>query len=400
MSKAYKRNRRLKSIGSMLYMLLISLLVLPLAFVMQKLWRKPSIDPSSFFGMSVNYDKAPQQTLAFIQELGVKNLLIRFRMDEISQLDDFVTWLKQFKEYDIIINLIQNPNLQHQELSHNFETTLTALYPLTHRFQIGTTINRSKWGFYSVHEYLRFFRQAHKLRKKFSGIELYGPSVIDFEYHYTTQALFNPFTLRYDGCSSLLYVDRTITPENKQFGFNLIGKIDLLYSLVKLSPKTQNRILITETNWPIKGSGEYAPTSDLECVTEEDFANYLIRYYLLALGSSKVESVYWHQMIAVGFGLINPLKDFEKRSAFDAFKTMYTELHNATDIKLLQHQDYFELQYRNASHEAKLLWTNNIDVHYEVDDVVSYLTRDGKKQTATHLTLTGKPIYLMTKELT
>jgi hypothetical protein len=363
-------------------MLFISLIIIPVAYLTQKLWPKAKIDTNKFFGMSVNFDKAPDDTLAFVQELGITQLLIRFRMDQLEILDDFITWIKKFKEQEITINLIQDPNLKHDELFQTFNTIFTALFPYVKRYQIGTTINRSKWGFYSVNEYLKFFRQAHKLRKNFQDIELLGPSVIDFEYHYTTQALFNISPLRFDACSSLLYVDRTVTPENKQFGFNLLSKINLLYSLVRLSPKTKNKIYITETNWPIKGSGDYAPTSDLECVSEEDFANYMVRYYLLALGSSKVTSVFWHQLIAVGFGLINPRKNLEKRAAFDAFKTMLKALQGAKDIKLVKHKKHYELSYRNLSHEGKILWTNDETVEYKEHQ------------------LSGTPLYLITKEFT
>jgi hypothetical protein len=398
MSKAYKRKRRLKSIGSMLYMIFISLLILPLAVLLQKLWRKKSIETQRFFGMSVNYDKAPEKTAENINDLDIKNILIRFKMDELDQINDYVVWMQIFEEQNIIMNIIQDPNLNAKELNEAFETIFKTFSSLVYEFQIGSTINRAKWGFYSVNEYLRFYRVAYKLKKSYPHIRLLGPSVIDFEYHYTIQALFNFYPISYDGCASLLYVDRTKTPENKQFGFNLLGKIDLLYSLLNLSPQTKNRIMITETNWPLKGSGDYAPTSDLECVTAEDAANYLVRYYLLALASSKVESVYWHQLIAHGFGLIDPLNDMQKRPSYFAFKTLVSELQEAKNIIYKEHAHYFELSYTNDKHEAKALWTNNSEYNYPVK-AAQLITRDGNSEVATKLSLTASPIYLITKEL-
>lgn len=397
-SKSYKRKRRLQSVGSMLYMFIISLLMMPIALLLQKLWKKPTIHPQNFFGMSVNFDKAPTETAAFVNELGVKKLLIRFRMDQMERIKDFKLWLGNFSNQEITLNIIQDPNLAHKDLEKTFKTIFTHFFPLVKRYQIGTTLNRSKWGFYSVNEYLRFFRIAHKIKKAFVGIELFGPSVIDFEYYYTTQALFNPALLSFDACSALLYVDRTVTPENKQFGFNLLAKINLLYSLVKLSPKSKNRIIITETNWPIIDSGKYAPTSDLECVTQEEFANYLIRYYLLALGSSKVETVYWHQLIAVGFGLINPNKNLEKRAAFYAFKTMMEQLASAHNIKLIVHKTYYELSYSHSKYSASVLWTNNTEISYPLENKASYITRDGKPMQTQNLIITASPIYLIHKE--
>lgn len=399
MSKAYKRKRRIQSLGSMLYMIFISLLILPLALLVSKLWRKKAIDTEKFFGMGVNLDKFPDITPDLVNELGINKLLVRFKMDEFTNIQAYKTWLDSFSNANITMNIIQDPNLNNNESLHILNEIFTAFSPKVSEYQIGSTINRSKWGFYSVNEYLRFFRQAQKLRKDFPQIKLLGPSVIDFEYHYTTQALFNFYPIHFDACSALLYVDRTVTPENKQFGFNLLGKINLLYSLLKLSPKSSSRLIITETNWPLKGSGDYAPTSDLECVTPQDAANYLVRYYLLALASGKVETVYWHQLIAVGFGLINPLKNLEKRPAFYAFKTLVNELKYAKDIRYKEYANYYELAYTNKEHEAKVLWTNNKIISYKEDRAFNYLTQDAKKQSSREVQLTASPIYIITKKL-
>lgn len=372
--------------------------MLPIAFLLQKLWFKPRIKSENFFGMSVNFDKAPHQTLDFVKDLNIKNLLIRFKMDDLDNIGTFKSWLQTFKDQEITLNIIQDPNMKKDTLESSFKTIFSNFYPHVKNYQIGTTINRSKWGFYSVNEYLSFFRTAYKLKKNYPGIQLLGPSVIDFEYFYTTQALFNPFLISYDACSALLYVDRTVTPENKQFGFNLLGKINLLYSLIKLSPKSKNRLIITETNWPIENSGKYSPTSDLECVSEEDFANYMLRYYLLALGSSKVEAVYWHQLIAVGFGLINPNKELQKRQAYFVFKTMVSELQDATGIKLNVHKEYYELSYSNIQYKARILWTNNQNVSFKESGPFTYKDKEGNLLQSEHLELTASPLYLINKE--
>jgi len=73
--------------------------------------------------------------------------------------------------------------------------------------------------------------------------------------------------------------------------FNTNNKINMLYSLTKLSPKTSSDIYITEVNWPLSGTKPYAPTSELECVSEEDYTQYMLDYHNTALKSGKIERV-------------------------------------------------------------------------------------------------------------
>ena len=89
---------RLQSLGSLLLLLLTSSIFLPLAIALQKLWKKQRIDSSKFFGMSINIDKEPKETLSFVQELNIKNLLIRFPMWEISKIATYKEWISSFKD--------------------------------------------------------------------------------------------------------------------------------------------------------------------------------------------------------------------------------------------------------------------------------------------------------------
>jgi len=148
--------------------------------------------------------------------------------------------------------------------------------------------------------------------------------VIDFEYHYTIRTLFNLFKVRYDKFSSLLYVDRRGSPDNKQMLiFDTKNKIDMLYALVRLSPKSSNDIYITEVNWPLTGTAPYAPTSEKECVSEEDYSKFMLRYLEIAKSSRKIKRVYWHQLIATGYGLVEEREGkIRKREAFYIFKEL------------------------------------------------------------------------------
>ena len=100
----------------------------------------------------------------------------------------------------------------------------------------------------------------------------------------------------------------------------------------------------------------------------------------------------------MGFGLINPNRAFEKRVAFDSFKTMLEELQHATNIKLHIYSDYYELSYNNNSHSGKVLWTNNQTVNYRDTGPFSYLTQVGTLTQSETLQLNATPIYLINKE--
>jgi hypothetical protein len=63
-------------------------------------------------------------------------------------------------------------------------------------------------------------------------------------------------------------------------------------------------------------------------VDEESQADYLARYYLLALGSGLVERVFWWQLVARGYGLIDPADPVNprRRPGFFALKALLREL--------------------------------------------------------------------------
>ena len=329
--KSYKKMMRKKHIWDFIPLIFTNLFIFPLSIILMKVFKKKefsTINSKYFYGMSVNLDKGDNQQ-ELIKELGVKSLLIRLPLSDIQNIDKYYNFAKSFgSDKQILINIMQdrthieNLEVLKQDIYIIFKTFKT----ITDEFQIGTTINRTKWGFFSVKEYLNFYKTVQDLRDdKYSTIKLLGPSVIDFEYHYTIRALFNNFDIFYDKLSSLLYVDRRGDPQNKQMGiFDTKNKIDMLYSLVKLSPKiNSDDIYITEVNWPLSNTAPYAPTSEKECVDEDMYAKYLTDYLNIAKNSGKVSKVFWHQLIAPGYGLIdNRNGKIRKTKAFYAFKNL------------------------------------------------------------------------------
>ncbi len=326
--KAYKKNMRRKQWLEYLKTLITALGILPLATLIMR-WFPPPKKNSFDIGLCVNFDKTDAQ-YALVEELGVTHLHYRFPLWEIDRLDEYVTFLKGFgedKEYVVCIlqdrEHIENSKMLDEHVKKVFE----AFSSFVGEFQIGNAINRAKWGFFSTGEYLKFFQQIQAIRNNsFPHLKLLGPSVIDFEYHHTARALFNAYPIYFDKHTALLYVDRRGAPSNTQLGFNTARKIDLLYALCKLSSKTSSEIYITEVNWPLSHRAPYAPTSEKECVSEEVYAQYLYEYIQTAKHSGKVRKLFWHQLIAPGYGLVdNRGENLRKMAAFDIFKKVVHE---------------------------------------------------------------------------
>ncbi len=347
--------------------------------------------------MSINLDKDPNITPELVNELGAKHLLVRFPLSEIQQIDQYIDFIKTLECDSVLLNVMQDPATikSYALLEKHFAILFEKFSPYVKYFQIGTTINRSKWGFFSVNQFLRFYQVAYKIKKQnYPELKLLGPSVIDFEYHYTIHALFNFFRLKYDAVSTLLYVDRRGAPENTQIGLDLISKIHLLFALATISPKSSNEIIITETNWPLTGTAPYAPTSEYECIDEETYASYMVRYYLLALCSNMVKSVYWHQLIAPGYGLIdNREGNIIKRPAYYAFKTMLEQLQGAKVIQFIQHKSFYEIIAERDDEIVQVLWCNDHTFELSFNNEVQVTSRDGEITTSKKVELSGSPVY-------
>ena len=231
-------------------------------------------------------------------------------------------------------------------------------------------------------------------------MKLIGPGVIDFEYHFTGHALFNRCGVRFNAVSSLLYVDRRGAPENRQAGCDLLCKINLLASLVRLAPKASHPLYITETNWPLSGTAPYAPTSEKECVDEGTYASYMVRYYLLALASRQIKTVYWHQLVAPGYGLIDNRDGIRKHSAFFAFATLHTMLEESRYLALHHRNDCYEMQLQKPQGLLRIFWANGTQYTRWFPAPMRFTDRDGRSFETAELTVTDAPVYLYEKERT
>jgi len=396
----FKKQMRKKNIVSIIKTILISLVILPVSLFATIFLRQKQIKSKHFFTLGVDFQREPQATLVFVEELGVSSILIRFKLWEMESLNELKEFLILCKNKQVTLKIMQDAkHINDLALfKKDIQTIFKTLENLVDIYEIGSTINRAKWGFFGVDEYNKFFQTAYLVKKsQFPHIKLIGSSVIDFEYHFTAHTLFNFYNYRYDGISALLYVDRRGAPENTQMGFNLSDKIALLSSMIQLSPKTKNKLYITETNYPLSNTAPYAPTSEHECIDKKSYADFMLRYYLLAFASQEVEFVSWHQLMAKGYGLIDNTNNNKKYPAFQTYKTMIKHLKNAQFLRLDIKRDYYILQCLVNEKLLQIHWSLK-ETTLKTEEYFEVYSKDDKLITDKILNIGSSPIYIYIKD--
>lgn len=285
-------------------------------------------EPATFQGFGVAlrpWPEDPAALLRLVDDLGAKHVLLRLHpWEEDHGAEEELARELHARGLELTFALPQNRELVRDPARWRraIEGIGPRFLPYGSRFQVGQAINRSKWGIWNLNEYVRLVQEASEVLR---GAEILGPSVIDFEHHVTAAVLnLKRPGLRFDAVSALLYVDRRGAPENPQAGFDTEGKVLLLKAIADTARNSTGRVWITEVNWPLK-EGPHSPAGQAVSVGEEEQADYLVRYYLLALGTGAVERVFWWQMIAKGYGLVDPV-GLRRRPAFEAFRALIREV--------------------------------------------------------------------------
>jgi hypothetical protein len=276
--------------------------------------RPAEIPVRDFIGIGVTPGSAPDADLvALVRDLGVRRLLVRVPVWHRDRLVDYQRFLDRFPDCEVLIAVLQDRgSVAHPACwSADLRAILGAFVGRVRDVQIGQAINRTKWGCANLGDAFDLLEAAERLRGEFPGIRLAGPALIDFEPLAMLRSLLTLRRFRLDAVASLLYVDRRGAPTNRQYGwFDLRRKIALQAAIARLSPRLRppdrGRLWITETNWPLAGTGEAAPTSPDECVGEDEQAVYLRAYFQQAYATGLVERVYWWQLVATGYGLVDP----------------------------------------------------------------------------------------------
>jgi hypothetical protein len=348
----------------------------------------------------------PEALLAAVDELGVRRILVRLHPwdDDHSDEERLASALAE-RGYELAFALPQNRDLvRDRDRWRRAIGELAARFTQYGRhFQIGQAPNRSKWGAWTRSEYLDLYQHAAGILRAAGDVQVMGPAVIDFEY-YATLAFVNRSIpgLRYDIVSSLLYVDRRGAPEHRQLGLDTVEKVVLLRAIAEVGRASSERCWITEVNWPL-WEGPHSPAGRSVSVDEDSQASYLVRYYLLALGTGLVERVYWWQLVARGYGLMVPGANgsLEARPSYRALRELNRRLDGATFQGPLRTPDGAYL-YQLSHPDGGFLvgWAVDEPVEVELPQIpVASYDRDGSAVAAPagrRVTLGPSPTYFET----
>ena len=313
------------------------------------------VEIKSQFAVSISpIENKNEEIIEKLLSLGVDYTLIRVPSWEINQLNKYLSLAKllEKKKIPFVIAILQNREdvLNSKKWEEALKKIFTAFYESASYFEIGHAWNRTKWGVWDYREYLKLLDCAYKLKQEFPDIKFIGPAVIDFEFH-LIHIVLKYFS--FDIVSSLLYVDRLGAPENTQFGWDTSRKVCLLKAIIDYSKNKSKECWITEVNWPIKGTGKYSPAAGRPNVSEKDYADFLIRYHILCLCSGFIGKIFWWQLIAPGYGLIDNRdeKKWRLRPGYWAYKNMVNNLKGSTFLRKINHSSNYIFLFKDKKNK-------------------------------------------------
>ena len=300
--------------------------------------------------VSPSVEKIDRQ-FQLLEQLGAIPVLIRFYHHETKDQWDYnADIVRQLhnKGHAVSVAFIQNRNaiINPDKWRSFLDYVLGKISDCIEMAELGHAINRIKWGIWGMVEYKRFIESSVEISRNHPSVSFIGPAVIDFEYQYLLPALkCLPRNFRFAALSHHLYVDRRGAPENRQGGFSSLEKFALARAIANYSDASESKLIISEVNWPIKGTGVYSPVGapyvspqprlNDPGVSEDDYADYMIRYLLIAICSGFVDKVYWWRLVAKGYGLVDDTNSDKwiERPAFLMFKTFLKTVGEAKFIK-------------------------------------------------------------------
>ena len=278
--------------------------------------------------------------------------------------------------------------------------------------EVGHAINRVKWGLWNLRDYHQLLLPVIEQHKRYPNLRLMGPAAIDFEYYQLMAVLrLLPKDFRFDALAHHLYVDRRGAPENFQGHFSAEEKFILIRAIAAWSPAVAPRLIISETNWPLAGTGIWSPVgSPYETpgprfndpsVSEQDYADYMLRYLVMALASGMIERVYWWRLVARGFGLVDDtaadLKGWRLRPAYHQLRAFLRLFGRATFTErriLADGARYFFFRAADGACHA-LAYAHPASTEFHPPCRYRELRDATGVPLAIPLHLTGHPLYLL-----
>ncbi len=342
------------------------------------------------------------EVVRLLRESRAENVLVRLASWERESLEERARFLERLRSegFGLTAALLQRREdvLRPAGWRDFLKEVFDRLEHVVSYFEIGHAWNRTKWGVWDHEEYRGLAEAAFELASD-RRLRLVGPAVIDFEFH-----LYPPLleTLPFDKVSSLLYVDRVGAPENAQAGWTTATKAALLKAAVDVSTGGGRDLWITEVNWPLQGMGPYSPASGKPNVGEDEQADYLVRYYLICLAGGPVERIYWWQLAAPGYGLVNNLeRPWRRRPSFFAFRTLAERLNGGRYLGRDSSAKGFVLHFEKNGRRFAVCWSARGPVRQVFErPVAAILDRGGReiRNPGQDIMIDRSPIYVIFEE--
>jgi hypothetical protein len=311
--------------------------------------------------------------LALLEQLGNPPVLIRFCHHETptdwQRSIDLVKTLRD-RGVEVMLAILQDRRaLQEPDSWRSFlKLIVENLGDLVTHIEITHASNRLKWGIWNSTEYAQLMAPALELQQRFPQIKLTGPACIDFEYLPVIAALNTlPRNQPLAALSHLLYVDRRGAPESKQGKYSTLEKSALLKAVAQASDRCDDKVIISEVNWPVKYTHIWSPIGcpyetpkwrrNQPGETDDDYANYMLRFLAITLCSGHVEQVFWWRLSAHGYGLVDDLNQFQPRPAFTALAFFLQLIGDATFTKKYQTvDDLYLLEFTKGPERLLMAW--------------------------------------------
>ena len=329
-------------------------------------------------GMSLEpADLEFSKQLEYLPSLGKIPLLLRFGHHEgREQWEKTAGYLHDLNEqgHEIMVAILQDRNavLEPESWREFLDYVFGEIEGKVTMVELCHVVNRVKWGIRTVKEHALLLAPVAELKKKYPRIKISGPACIDFEYHYLIASLnATPKGLHYDALSHHLYVDRRRAPENKQGKFGTVEKAALLKAIATKSNRCDEKVIVSEVNWPLLDSGVWSPVAagymapgargSKVHVTEEEYGNFMIRYLALTICSGFVDQVYWWRLVSHGFGLIDERAEggWRERIGFKMLCVFIEQLGSATFVEKLEtEEEVYALRFERENDEVTLMWCN------------------------------------------
>ena len=276
--------------------------------------------PGSFFGINVAPGSISEQdefTLAKVQDLGIKHLRLDYPQGANTPHRRLLTRLAK-EGFPVLLHVVQYPRAaaemgreSQQQQWRDFLQDLINQQPGPSQVELGSAANRYRFSGYTLRSLLLAIDRAAPILED-RGIPWSAPGLSDFEPIFLAAilSLLRRHGLRPGAVSCNLHVDRAGGPEihDPHVAGEALGRIlryDLTRKLETLSRIARaysvKRIYCSFFSWTLLQKG----VNHRRYVSEEQQANYVSRYLLLAAASGSFDRVFLGPLVSHSRGLVD-----------------------------------------------------------------------------------------------